>query len=250
MSILPTEPTQPKKDASDSSILAFGDAKLGKTEFAAEFPDSVILATENGQNFLTCYRVPIDSWQTFLTACGELARGDHGFRTITIDTVDNLWMLCQRYICERHKVEHESDLAYGKGYGLIYNEFQRVLTRLSQIGLGLLLIGHADREVVEGRTGRYERAVPALKDRVRKFLLGMCDLVLYCDQEAVAGPDGKTTLRRVLRTKPSPYWVAGDRTGRLPETIDFSYPAFAAAFEAAVKQDPSPAEESSVKQGA
>jgi len=40
-------------------------------------------------------------------------------------------------------------------------------------------------------------------------------------------------MRRVMRTKPSPYWEAGDRTGRLPETIELDFDAFLAAFEAA-----------------
>jgi hypothetical protein len=40
-------------------------------------------------------------------------------------------------------------------------------------------------------------------------------------------------MRRVMRTKPSPYFEAGDRTGRLPETIELDFDAFLAAFQAA-----------------
>jgi len=64
-------------------------------------------------------------------------------------------------------------------------------------------------------------------------VLGIADLILFCDLETIAGPDGQPTMRRVMRTKPSPYWEAGDRTGRLPATIDLDYDAFVAAFEAA-----------------
>ena len=165
----------------------------------------------------------IDSWPTFLTACNELAAGDHGFRTVIIDTIDNLWLLCQQHVCGKHKVEHESDLPYGKGYALILNEFQRVLTKLSHLPLGLLMISHAEMEEVKTRTGSYHKAVPSLRDKPRKVVLGMADLVLFCDLETVPGPDGQPALRRVMRTKPSPYWEAGDRTGRLPETIDLDY---------------------------
>ncbi len=233
MSLLPTQPTAPKRDLSDLTILEYGFPKAGKTTWASHFPSSVFLATESGQNSIACYRVPIDSWGTFLTACNELAAGGHGFRTIVIDTVDNLWLLCQRHICEKHHVEHEADLAYGKGYSLILGEFGRVLTKLSHLPYGLAMISHAEHEQIQGRTGTYHKAVPSLKDRPRKLVLAMSDLILFCDMETVVGQDGQPTLRRVMRTKPSPFWEAGDRTGRLPETIALDYDAFLAAFEAA-----------------
>jgi len=37
------------------------------------------------------------------------------------------------------------------------------------------------------------------------------------------GDDGAKSIRRVIRTKPSLYYEAGDRTGRLPETIDLDF---------------------------
>lgn len=234
MGLLPKEPTPPKKDLSDFSILIFGEVKTGKTEFASHFPDSVFLAAEAGQGGIECYRVAIDSWQTFLAACSELARRDHSFRSVVVDTVDALWQLCQRHVCEQHRIQHEADMPYGKGYSLVFSEFQRVIGKLSHLGLGLVFISHADREEIQGRTGTYHRSVPSLKDRVRHFLLGLCDLVLFFDTEVVAGPDGKPTTRRVIRTKPSPYWEAGDRTGLLPETIDMDFAKFQAAFEEAV----------------
>jgi hypothetical protein len=40
--------------------------------------------------------------------------------------VDNAYKMCSDYVCKKFKIEHESDLGYGKGYALINNEFQRV----------------------------------------------------------------------------------------------------------------------------
>ena len=37
----------------------------------------------------------------------------------------------------------------------------------------------------------------------------------------------------MIRTKPSLYYEAGDRTGRLPETLDLSFTGFLEAFNAA-----------------
>jgi len=48
-------------------------------------------------------------------------------KTIVLDTVDNAYKMCSDYVCKKFKIEHESDLGYGKGYALINNEFQRVI---------------------------------------------------------------------------------------------------------------------------
>ncbi len=66
-----------------------------------------------------------------------------GFRTIIIDTIDNAYKFCTDHIVKKYKIEHESDLGYGKGYALVNNEFQRVLTKLAFLPYGLFLISHA-----------------------------------------------------------------------------------------------------------
>ena len=44
------------------------------------------------------------------------------------------------------------------------------------------------------------------------------------------GEDGKPVWQRVMRTKPSPNYDAGDRTGRLPEVIPLDFSSFVKAF--------------------
>jgi len=204
--------------------------KIGKTTFAAGFPDAVFLATEAGHNALSIFKVDLPDWEAFLEACRELAEGKHGFRNIIIDTVDNLWLLCRNHICTKNKIEHEADLAYGKGYALILGEFARVLTKLSMLPYGLVLISHAAVQEIQTRTGTLHKIVPSLPEKPRKLILGMADMILFFDQDIVRADDGKQTIRRVIRTQPSPNYEAGDRTGRLPDVIDLEYRKFVEAF--------------------
>jgi len=55
--------------------------------------------------------------------------------------------------------------------------------------------------------------------------------VLFCDVEPTRTEDGKISYKRVMRCKPSAEYEAGDRTGRLPETLPLDYEAFRKAFE-------------------
>lgn len=230
--LLPTQKTPPKPNLADLTVLVYGATKIGKSTWCSHADRAVFLSTEPGLNSLEVFQVPIRSWDELLAACGEIAEGNHEFRTVILDTVDNAYRMCAEHVCRKFKIEHESDLGYGKGFALINNEFQRVLNKLAFMPYGLYLISHSQDVEIETRTGKYTKTVPTLPEKARKIVLGLVDMVLYCDIETAAGPDGKIAARRVMRTKPSLNYEAGDRTGRLPEVIDLDYTKFIEAFNA------------------
>ncbi len=207
------------------------DFVVHNSTWCAKAEGALFLATEPGLNSLEVYQVPIRHWEELLSACNEIAEGKHPFRTIIIDTIDNAYRMCSEYICAKFKIDHESDLGFGKGWALINNEFQRVLTKLAFLPYGLFLISHSQEKEIETRTGKHTRITPTLPDKARKLVLGMVDIILFCDLEVKTDESGRTVYRRVMRTKPSQYYEAGDRTGRLPETLDLNFQAFAQAFE-------------------
>ena len=159
-------------------MLVYGQTKIGKSTFCSNSDDALFLATEPGLNALDVYQVPLQSWDDLLNACAEITEGKHPFKTVIIDTIDNAYKFCTDYIVKKYKIEHESDLGYGKGYALVNNEFQRVLTKLAFLPYGLFLISHAKEIEVDTRTGKYTRIVPTLPDKARKIVLGMVDMVL------------------------------------------------------------------------
>ncbi|HPQ70611.1 MAG TPA: ATP-binding protein [bacterium] len=236
--LLPKQKTEPLTELSDFNIFCYGHPKGGKSTWASGFPNAIFLATEAGLNALSTYQVNIDCWEKLLEACNELASGNHDFKNIIVDTVDNAWFYCRRYICEKHKVDFEGDLSYGKGHSLVLNEFTRVINKMSMLDFGLILISHATVQEIQTRTGPKHKTVPSLPEKPRKLILGLADMILYCDLETVSGPDGKQSIRRVMRTQPHPGYEAGDRTGRLPEVIDLNYDAFVRAFNGKPASEP------------
>lgn len=230
--LLPTAKTPPKPNLADLTVLVYGATKIGKSTWCSHAEGALFLSTEPGLNSLEVFQVPVRSWDELLAICGELAEGNHPYKTVIIDTVDNAFRMCADYVCRKFKVEHESDLGFGKGYALINNEFQRVLNKLAFMPYGLYLISHSQEAEIETRTGKYTKIVPTLPEKARKIVLGLVDMILYCDIEAMAGPENKVIARRIMRTKPSLYYEAGDRTGRLPEMIDLDYSRFIEAYNA------------------
>ncbi|MHB1462039.1 MAG: ATP-binding protein [Armatimonadota bacterium] len=228
--MLPTTKTPPRPSLADLTVLVYGATKIGKSQWCSHADNALFLSTEPGLNSLEVFQVPINNWDDLLTVCGEIAEGNHPYKTIIIDTVDNAYRMCSDHVCRKFKVEHESDLGYGKGYALINNEFQRVINKLAFLPYGLFLVSHSTEKEIDTRTGKHTRIVPTLPDKARKIVLGMVDMILFCDIEVATDTLGRSTVHRVMRTKPSANYEAGDRTGRIPEVIDLDFAKFIEAF--------------------
>jgi hypothetical protein len=228
--VLPTEASKPVTELGKQTILLYGSPKLGKSSFASKAPGSLFFECEPGLNHLEVFKVPTYSWEAFLEACKLVAKGDHNFKTIVIDTVDNAFKMCSDYVCAKHGIEYEGDMGHGKGWALVKNEWHRVLTRLASLPYGLILISHAVDKTIETRTGEYTKTQPSLPDRARNVVLGLVDIILYGDSIAKKDAAGNVTIERVVRTKPHPTYEAGDRTGRLPELLPLDYEQFVEAF--------------------
>jgi hypothetical protein len=230
---LPTEKSRPTIDLSKQTILVYGAPKIGKSSFASRFPEALFFECEPGLSQLEVFKLPTYTWDDFLSACKLVASGEHRFKTIVIDTADNAFKFCSEYVCGKHNIEYEGDMGHGKGWALVKNEWHRVLTRLASLPYGLVLISHAQDKTIETRTGEYTKTQPSLPDRARNVVLGLVDMILYCDAVPRKDAAGNVTVERVMRTKPHPTYEAGDRTGRLPDILPLEYDAFVKSFSAA-----------------
>ena len=227
---LPTQTSKPSADLSTKKILLYGPPKIGKSTFASRFPGALFFECEPGLGELEVFKVPTYTWPDFLSACKLVAAGNHPFKTIVIDTCDNAFKFCSDHVCAQHNIEYEGDLDHGKGWAFVKGEWHRVLTRLASLPYGLVLISHAVDKQMKTRTDEYTKTQPSLPDRARSVVLGLVDIILYCDTVTRKGKDGALVIDRVVRTKPNPAYEAGDRTGRLPELLPLDFEAFQKAF--------------------
>jgi len=230
--MIPTELSKPKTAFQDFSTLLYGAPKVGKSTLASQFDHPLFIDTEGGLLSLEVYKTPVGSWEEFKALGAEIREaqqlGKFPFKTLVFDTVDNLKMMCSKYMCEKVlKIAHESDLDYGKGWQTVKKEFAAVLAAYKSLGLGRIYISHADSKEIKTRTGSYTRWSHTMDNQAKDIIEPEVDFIFFC--EVITDENGE---RRVLHTKPCDNWVAGDRTGRLPEEIPMSYEALRAAFDA------------------
>lgn len=225
---IPTNKTPTNTKLGNQVIAVYGQAKIGKSTFASQFPNALFAATEPGLNFLEVYQVTINTWGDFRDLCNALAKDPKHVETLVIDTVDLLYAHCEAHVCADNKVTHPSQGNHGLVWSKLKTEFNRVLTKLTMLRtasgepMGLVMISH-DRVVEEDtRTGVKRYSAPDLSNSPRTIVEAKADLLLFADTEQ----DGS----RVFRTTPNDKWRGGDRSGFLSETMPLNYNAIVEAF--------------------
>jgi hypothetical protein len=235
---LPKTKSEPMVRLEDHTILIYGAPKIGKSTFCSQAENALFLATEPGLNCLPVFKSDIRNWEELCLALKEVTVGDHQFKTLIIDTIDNAYNFCADFICAKYGVDYQGDLAHGKGWVLVSNEFNRVLTKMAHLPYGLFLVSHAQDKEYQGRTGSIIKTQPSLPERARKVVQGLVDIILYADIEESVSETGEPISKHVVRTKPTNRYEAGDRTNRLPEVVDLNYAAFKKAFNSQTKPEP------------
>lgn len=226
MITLPTQKSKPQFSMSNLSMLLYGAPKIGKSTFCSRAEDALFIATEPGLNHLETYNIRVNSWREFLEAMALIAKGNHPFKTIVIDTVDKLCDFCEQELCAQNNVVSLSDFAFGKGYALYKTEMSRVFQKVFALNMGVILTSHTQLTDVDTPQGRITRWTPTFPKRIQDVIIPMVDIIGFAQNVVSLNEKGERVEERVLQTKTSSLWEAGDRTGRLPETIPFKYAIF------------------------
>lgn len=230
--MLATKKTEVTSEIELMVWLLYGPPGIGKSTFAAEIQDMYFMTTEQGHRHLEIYNRQITDWKDFREAVKELKTPEgKRFKKICIDTVSNLYQMCQRYVCEKHGLEHPGDEGYGKGYDYVRDEFLLGIYNLSILNRGLILICHHKEKEVKGRGKVYTKFVPKLATPCWDVLSPFVDIIAYAGFD----PD-KTDRNRVLITEPREELEAKFRTERalrnpLPPVLPLDYKAVQKAWE-------------------
>ena len=171
--LLNIEPHKVSRNLKGYSVFFYGEPKSGKTTTDSHFPKALLLAFEKGYNAIPGVMAqPINKWSEFRSVLRELKKDEikEKFETIIIDTADIAYDYCTKYICDNAKrpdgsfgVDSISDIGYGKGYGMVGQEFDECLRSIVQLDYGLVVISHATDKTFKNENGEeYNQIVPTL----------------------------------------------------------------------------------------
>ena len=219
----------------------YGPEGVGKSTLAGHLPEPVFLDTEGGTHHLDVVRLDSAStWDEITAAVTQLAKADHPFRTLVIDTADWLEKRLIEHLCRKSNKESVEDFGYGKGWVILAEEFARFLSSLDALlarGMHVVFLAHATVRKFEApdQAGSYDRFELKLSKQVAPLLKEWADVVLFGnyvtkvaekDNGKMRGVGGK---ERVLFANHAAAYDAKNRHG-LPDKLPFAVDALSPVF--------------------
>ncbi len=192
------------------TMMLYGTQGSGKTSFFGSSKSAFILATEPGAQFQSAFWRPIGRWnkdpnskvlsfemmiEGLVEAHNEGKLKKVGIKLVVIDTIDQLYGMACKYLCERERVASIGDIPYGKGYAEALTMVKDKIEFLSSF-VSVAFISHAmntteELESISGIKKEVEKSKPSVDRRVAEWLAGRQNLVGYAYKSA----DGQFLLK-------------------------------------------------------
>jgi len=233
--------------------VAYGTEGIGKSTLAAQWPNPVVLDTEDGTGRLDVARVRCPDWMTLYGALVDLSGDPQGFGTVVIDSIDWAERSLLEHMLKKDGKRSVEDYGFGKGFVKLGEQFSTLLGLCDQIvdrGVHVLLVGHSTvkRTSPPDMDEGWDRYELKLSKQVGPLVKEWSDLLLFANYRTriVEGADGRNRAKggkeRVLFTERTAAFDAKNRFGLAPEipmTIEALAPIFSAAPAPAKPAEPS-----------
>lgn len=231
------------KIASAIRGMIYGTEGIGKTTLAAQWPNPLILDTEEGSSRIDCARVVCRDWLTLEGAMHELARDSQGFKTIVVDSADWAERQIIDHLLKKSGKKSIEDFGFGKGYVMLAEHAAKLLSAADQLidrGMNVVFVAHSkvQRTSPPDETEGFDRWELKLTKHTAPLFKEWCDLLLFCNYRLtlVEGQDGRMKARggkeRVMYAQRAAAWDAKNRFG-LPESMPMSIDQLASVIGAA-----------------
>lgn len=227
-------------------VAVYGPEGIGKSTFAAQFPDPLFIDTEGSTNDMDVKRLQRPSSWTMLMEQVNYVKKTPGLcKTLVLDTADWAEMLCMNEVCAKAQKKGIEDFGYGKGYVYLSEEFGRLLNLLEEIvrsGIHVVLNAHAMIRKFDqpDEMGSYDRWELKLQKKTAPLVKEWADMLLFANykvyvvnvdgQGAEKGKNKASGGKRVMYTSHMPSWDAKNRQGLSPE-LPFEYAQIAHVIE-------------------
>ncbi len=223
-------------------VVIYGPEGIGKSTFAAQFPNPVFIDVEGSTKHMDVARTPKpSSWTMLLEQVRYFKTNPYECDSLIIDTADWAEELCSNELCASHQKKGIADFGYGNGYVYLAEEFGRFLNLsedLIERGINVVINAHAWMRKFDqpDEMGSYDRWELKLEKKTAPLLREWADMLLFANyktyvvnidgQGAAKGKNKAQGGKRVMYTAHHSCWDAKNRHG-LAEEIDFNYAAIA-----------------------
>lgn len=221
-------------------MLLYGEPGVGKSVFALKAPKPFFVCTDGNYEWLDEFGADpnahknVSSWADMK----DILESDFdGYETVVVDLLEDGFKWCEQEYCVRNKIEHVSDVGYGKAYDATRNEFFITISKLLSMDKHIILICHGITFTTKDRRGvEHTRYAPSsrIPDKVLDMIEGRVRYCLRCYTAAEEEPDGKITKKRFLSLVPKENEfgiIRGVDENAIPHDIPLDFDEFAKAIK-------------------
>lgn len=220
-------------------MLLYGEPGVGKSVFATKAPKPFFICTDGNYEWLDEFgadpnaHTNVSSWSEMKDA---FKQDFDNYETIVVDLLEDAFKWCEQEYCVRNKIEHVSDVGYGKAYDATRNEFFIEISKLLSTDKHVILICHGITFTTKDRRGvEHTKYAPSsrIPDKVLDMIEGRVRYCLRCYTAAEEEPNGKITKRRFLSLVPKENEfgiIRGVDENTIPHDIPLDFDKFASAI--------------------
>ena len=172
-------------------IMIYGVNDTGKTKQLTKLDRPLLIMTESGGSAVKCRKIPVSKWSKFkeivesLTSEKTFEQMYESYRTILIDTGENLVDLSEKAVCNEFNVRDLSEIN-GKqnGYKIARTDFQMQINKLTSMGYTVVFICHEEKvemeDEVTGETYNFIQPKGTSNEKSSmRMLRDLCDFCIY-----------------------------------------------------------------------
>lgn len=221
-------------------MMLYGEPGVGKSVFASKAPKPFFITTDGNYEWLEDFGADpkahrqVFSWEEAKNAFVDDYKD---YDTIVVDLVEDLFKWCEQEYCIKAKLDHVSDVGYGKGYDITRSEFFLEISKLLSQPKHVILISHGITYEVKDRRGvTHTKHAPSsrLPDKVLDMIEGRLRYCLRCYVKAEETADGTLVKKRVLSLVPKENEfgiIRGVNEYEIPHDIPLDWSEFAKAIK-------------------
>ena len=222
-------------------MVLYAEPGVGKSVFACHAPKPFFICTDGNYEWLIDFgakeedHVNVSSWTEIKNLIAHPDKFED-YETIVLDLTEDSFKWCESEFCIRNKIDHISDLGYGKGYDSTRNEFFITISKLLSFDKNIILLMHGLSVVEKDRRGvEHTKHVPSsrIPDKVLDMIEGRVRYFLRAYVKDEEQSDGTVKKKRYLSLVPKPNEfgiIRGVDENTIPQDIPLDWNEFAKAI--------------------
>lgn len=217
-------------------MVLYGEPGVGKSTFACKAPKPFFICTDGNYEWLEDFgakekdHVECSTWSEIKKA---FASDFEGYETIVVDLAEDAFKFGEYEFCQKNKIDHISDIGYGKAYDITRNEYFIEICKLFSKPKNVILIMHGVTFVVKDRRGvDHTKYGPSsrMPDKLIDMIEGRVRYFLRCYMKAEEDGNGGLVKKRYLSLIPkeNEFGIArGLDEAKVPHDIPLDFDIFA-----------------------